>query len=64
MRKHLLAGLATLTVLLVSLPGQMVAAAPRATGRAGVLAFRLVTFWLPIIPGYLAFRSLTQRDLL
>jgi len=40
MRKHLLAGLATLTVLLVSLPGQMVAAAPRATGRAAVLAFR------------------------
>jgi uncharacterized membrane protein YbhN (UPF0104 family) len=31
---------------------------------AGVLAFRLATFWLPIIPGYLAFRSLTQRELL
>ena len=31
---------------------------------AGVLAFRLATFWLPIIPGYLAFRSLTRRDLL
>ncbi len=31
---------------------------------AGVLAFRLASFWLPIIPGYLAFRSLTKRDLL
>jgi undecaprenyl-diphosphatase len=31
---------------------------------AGVLAFRLVTFWLPILPGWLAFRSLTRRDLL
>ncbi len=31
---------------------------------AGVLAFRLATFWIPIIPGYLAFRSLTRRDLL
>jgi hypothetical protein len=40
MRKHLLAGLATLTVLLVSLPGHVVAAAPRATGRAAVRAFR------------------------
>jgi undecaprenyl-diphosphatase len=31
---------------------------------AGVLAFRLATFWLPIIPGWLAFRSLTRRELL
>ena len=31
---------------------------------AGVLAFRLATFWLPIIPGYLAFHSLTKRELL
>ena len=31
---------------------------------AGVLAFRLATFWLPIVPGYLAFHSLTKRDLL
>jgi hypothetical protein len=23
-----------------------------------VLAFRLVTFWLPILPGWLAYRSL------
>jgi uncharacterized membrane protein YbhN (UPF0104 family) len=33
-------------------------------GLTGVLAFRLATFWIPIIPGYLAFRSLTRRDLL
>jgi uncharacterized protein (TIRG00374 family) len=25
---------------------------------AGVLAFRLLTFWLPILPGWVAFRSL------
>ncbi len=31
---------------------------------AGVLAFRLATFWLPIIPGWLAFRSLTRHELL
>ena len=31
---------------------------------AGVLTFRLATFWLPIIPGYLAFRSLRKRSLL
>ena len=31
---------------------------------AGVLSFRLLTFWLPIIPGYLAFRSLAKRELL
>jgi uncharacterized membrane protein YbhN (UPF0104 family) len=28
---------------------------------AGVLAFRLVTYWLPILPGWLAFRSLQTR---
>jgi glycosyltransferase 2 family protein len=31
---------------------------------AGVLAFRLASFWLPIIPGWLAFRSLTRHELL
>jgi uncharacterized protein (TIRG00374 family) len=25
---------------------------------AGVLAFRLLTFWLPILPGWLAYRAL------
>jgi uncharacterized membrane protein YbhN (UPF0104 family)/membrane-associated phospholipid phosphatase/tRNA A-37 threonylcarbamoyl transferase component Bud32 len=28
---------------------------------AGVLTFRLFTFWLPILPGWLAFRMLEQR---
>lgn len=47
--------------LIAGLTGVGVASGPAV---AGVLAFRLATFWLPIIPGYLAFRSLTKRDLL
>jgi uncharacterized protein (TIRG00374 family) len=47
--------------LIAGLTGVGVASGPAV---AGVLAFRLATFWIPIIPGYLAFRSLTQRDLL
>jgi len=31
---------------------------------AGVLAFRLVTFWLPILPGWLVFRRLLRERLL
>lgn len=31
---------------------------------AAVLAFRLVTFWLPIVPGFLAWRWLRRRDAL
>jgi len=30
----------------------------------GVLAFRLVTFWLPILPGWLAFRSLRRTQVI
>jgi hypothetical protein len=29
-----------------------------------VLSFRLLTRWIPIIPGYLAFRNLAKRELL
>jgi hypothetical protein len=29
---------------------------------AGVLTFRLLTFWLPILPGCLAYRSLRAGD--
>jgi undecaprenyl-diphosphatase len=29
---------------------------------AGVLAFRLLTFWLPILPGWLAFAWLQRSD--
>jgi membrane-associated phospholipid phosphatase len=31
---------------------------------AGVLTYRLLTFWLPIIPGFLAFRYLQHRQVL
>ena len=31
---------------------------------AGVLAFRLVTYWIPILPGWLTFRSLQKRGVL
>jgi undecaprenyl-diphosphatase len=31
---------------------------------AGVLAFRLVTFWLPILPGWVVFRRLVQEGVL
>jgi uncharacterized membrane protein YbhN (UPF0104 family)/membrane-associated phospholipid phosphatase/tRNA A-37 threonylcarbamoyl transferase component Bud32 len=47
--------------LIAGLTGFGIASAPAV---AGVLAFRLATFWVPILPGYLAFRSLTNRDLL
>lgn len=47
--------------LIAGLTGVGIASAPAV---AGVLAFRLATFWLPIIPGYLAFHSLTRRELL
>jgi len=47
--------------LIAGLTGVGIASGPAV---AGVLAFRLATFWLPIIPGYLAFRSLTKRELL
>jgi uncharacterized membrane protein YbhN (UPF0104 family) len=33
------------------------------TSRAPFL-FRLATFWLPTIPGWLAFHGLTKRELL
>jgi len=29
---------------------------------AGVLTFRLATFWLPILPGWLAFRALRRQE--
>ena len=47
--------------LIAGLTGVGIASAPAV---AGVLAFRLATFWLPIVPGYLAFHSLTRRELL
>lgn len=37
---------------------------PPATAFAGVLLYRLATFWLPILPGFLSFRVLTARGVL
>ena len=34
---------------------------PAATALGSVLVYRLLTFWLPILPGFLAFRLLQQR---
>jgi uncharacterized membrane protein YbhN (UPF0104 family) len=31
---------------------------------SAVLLYRLVTFWLPTIPGYWAFTHLTKKNLL
>jgi uncharacterized membrane protein YbhN (UPF0104 family) len=31
---------------------------------AGVLGFRLATFWLPIAPGWVAYRRLRKRGVL
>lgn len=36
--------------------------APTAPAIAGVLGFRLVTFWLPTLPGWLVFRRLARHD--
>jgi uncharacterized membrane protein YbhN (UPF0104 family) len=30
---------------------------------AGVLTYRLLTFWLPILPGFLALRYLQHREI-
>nr|WP_307721125.1 MULTISPECIES: lysylphosphatidylglycerol synthase transmembrane domain-containing protein [Streptomyces] len=35
-----------------------------ATAGAAVLLFRLVTFWLPVVPGWLAFTQLTRKEAL
>jgi undecaprenyl-diphosphatase len=44
--------------LVAGLTGVGVAAGPAV---AGVLAFRLVTFWAPTIPGFFAFRAVRRR---
>lgn len=44
--------------------GLVAAGAELAPSVAAVLAFRLVTFWLPIAPGFLAFRVLRRREIL
>jgi uncharacterized membrane protein YbhN (UPF0104 family) len=42
--------------------GLTVAGAPVGPAVAGVLAFRLLTFWLPILPGWLAYRRLRAAE--
>jgi uncharacterized membrane protein YbhN (UPF0104 family) len=42
--------------------GLTAAGAPAGPAVAGVLAFRLLTFWLPILPGWLAYRRLRAAE--
>jgi undecaprenyl-diphosphatase len=44
--------------LVAGLTGVGVAAGPAV---AGVLAFRLITFWLPSVPGFVAYRAARRR---
>jgi uncharacterized protein (TIRG00374 family) len=46
-------------ILLAALTGIGIASP---TALAGIFLYRLATFWLPILPGFLAFRWLTARD--
>ena len=48
-------------VLLASLTGIGVPSGP---ALAAVLLYRVATFWLPILPGFLSFRVLTRRSVL
>jgi glycosyltransferase 2 family protein len=49
-------GLGAMEATLVA--GLTAVGAPAGPAVAGVLAFRLLTFWLPILPGWLAYRAL------
>jgi glycosyltransferase 2 family protein len=49
-------GLGAMEAALVA--GLTAVGAPTGPAVAGVLAFRLLTFWLPIVPGWLAYRAL------
>jgi glycosyltransferase 2 family protein len=49
-------GLGAMEAALVA--GLTAVGAPTGSAVAGVLAFRLLTFWLPILPGWLAYRTL------
>ncbi len=53
-------GLGAMEAALVA--GFTAAGVPAAESIAGVLAFRLVTFWLPILPGWAAFHFLRRRQ--
>jgi uncharacterized protein (TIRG00374 family) len=43
--------------------GLTAAGLPSETAVSAVLLFRLVTFWLPVLPGWLAFNALQRREL-
>jgi len=55
-------GLGATEAALVS--GLLLYGVPLDAAVAGTLIYRLATFWLPVPPGYLAFRLLTRRRLL
>ncbi|MET8087197.1 lysylphosphatidylglycerol synthase domain-containing protein [Micromonospora sp. NPDC005237] len=55
-------GLGATEAALVS--GLLLYGLPLDAAVAGTLIYRLATFWLPVPPGYLAFRVLTRRRLL
>jgi len=52
-------GLGAVEAALVA--GLTAVGAPAGPAIAGVLTFRLLTFWLPVLPGWLAFRALRAR---
>jgi uncharacterized protein (TIRG00374 family) len=41
--------------------GLTLAGLPSATATSAVLLFRLLTFWLPVLPGWLSFTHLTRK---
>ncbi|RQW94596.1 flippase-like domain-containing protein, partial [Micromonospora globispora] len=52
-------GLGATEAALVS--GLLLYGIPTETAVAGVLVYRLATFWLPVLPGYVALRMLVRR---
>ncbi|MBY8874156.1 flippase-like domain-containing protein [Micromonospora sp. PLK6-60] len=55
-------GLGATEAALVS--GLLLSGTPTATAVAGVLVYRLASFWLPVLPGYAALRLLVRRHML
>ncbi len=55
-------GLGVLEAALVA--GLTSVGAPAGAGVSGVLTFRLLTFWLPLLPGLAAFQILRHRHII
>jgi undecaprenyl-diphosphatase len=55
-------GLGAIEAALVA--GLVAAGAPAAPGVAAVLTYRLITYWLPLLPGVIAYRRLRRREVL